>query len=71
MQQLTTQYRTILMKLSWEIQKKKHTSRSKSLQSAWAITKNDEVVVYHLDRKHSTKQSMQKPIDTNSFQLFS
>ena len=67
----TIQKRKTLMNLSWEIQRKKKCTRSKSLQSAWAITQNDDIVIYHLVRKHGTKQSMQKPINTKSLQLFS
>ena len=67
----TTQKRKTLMNLSWEIQRKKKCTRSKSLQSAWAITLNDDIVVYHLVRKHSTQHSKQKPLNPNSLQLFS
>jgi hypothetical protein len=42
-----------LMYLSWEIQKKKKCTRSKSLQSAWAITLNEDITVYYLVKKHS------------------
>jgi hypothetical protein len=42
-----------LMYLSWEIQKKKKCTRSKSLLSAWAITQNEDITVYYLVRKHS------------------
>ncbi|MBP6024915.1 hypothetical protein [Ferruginibacter sp.] len=42
-----------LMYLSWEIQKKKKYTRSKSLQSAWAIAQNEDITVYYLVKKHS------------------
>lgn len=42
-----------LMYLSWEIQRKKNCIRSKALQSAWAITQNEDITVYYLVKKHS------------------
>lgn len=42
-----------LMKLSWEIQKKKQKTRSKSLQAAWAIVLNEDITVFHLVKRHS------------------
>lgn len=42
-----------IMKLSWDIQRRKQCLRSKALQSAWAITQNEEVTIYYLVRKHS------------------
>ncbi len=42
-----------LMRLSWEIQRKKRCIRSKALQSAWAITQNEDITVYYLIKKHS------------------
>ena len=71
MHNTTTQKRKTIMNLSWEIQRKKKCTRSKSLQSAWAITQNDDIVVYHLVRKHSTQHSKQKVINTSTLQLFS
>lgn len=40
-----------LMKMSWEIQRTKHSTRSKSLQSAWAIISNEDITVYYLTQK--------------------
>jgi hypothetical protein len=42
-----------LMRLSWEIQKKKKCIRSKALQSAWAITQNEDITIYYLVKRHS------------------
>jgi len=42
-----------LMRLSWGIQRKKKCIRSKALQSAWAITQNEDITVYYLIKKHS------------------
>lgn len=41
------------MYLSWEIQRRKKCIRSKALQSAWAITQNEDITVHYLIRKHS------------------
>jgi len=42
-----------LIQLSWEIQRKKHCSRAKSLRAAWAITQNEDITIYYLVRRHS------------------
>ncbi|MBS1737758.1 MAG: hypothetical protein JSS98_14310 [Bacteroidetes bacterium] len=42
-----------LMRLSWEIQKKKNCNRSKSLFAAWAIFLNEDIAVFYLVQKHS------------------
>lgn len=47
-----------LMKMSWEIQRTKHSTRSKSLQSAWAIINNEDITVYYLTQK----LNHQKPV---------
>ena len=41
------------MYLSWEVQRKKRFSRSRSLRSAWAIILTEDITVFHLVRKHS------------------
>ena len=70
MEQLVTTRRKTLMTLSWEIQRKKHTNRSKSLLSAWAITQNDDIVIYYLTKKHSPQNSKVRPINTSNLTLF-
>jgi len=42
-----------LMRLSWQIQKRKNCTRSKSLQSAWAILLNEDLTVFYLVKRHS------------------
>ena len=42
-----------LMRMSWEIQRRKKTSRSKSLFAAWAIFLNEDISVFYLTQKHS------------------
>lgn len=54
-----------LMYLSWEIQKKKKCTRSKSLQSAWAIAQNADITVYYLVSKHSHTKYPNKVNPTN------
>lgn len=48
------------MYLSWEIQRKKGYTRSKSLFAAWAILLNEDITVYHLVRKHSHERYSNK-----------
>jgi len=45
-----------LMRMSWEIQRRRKSSRSKSLRSAWAIFLNEDITVYHLVKKHSPER---------------
>ncbi|MFT4155175.1 hypothetical protein [Parafilimonas sp.] len=45
--------RSKLMRLSWQIQRRRRYNRSKSLISAWAIYLNEDITVYHLVQKHS------------------
>ncbi|MEJ7829321.1 MAG: hypothetical protein WKF91_14020 [Segetibacter sp.] len=49
-----------LMYLSWEIQRRKKYTRSKSLFAAWAIFLNEDITVYHLVRKHTTERFQNK-----------
>lgn len=44
-----------IMSLSWQIQRQRGATRSRSLMAAWAIFLNDEIVVHHLTRKHSSQ----------------
>ena len=45
--------RSKLMRLSWQIQRRRKYNRSKSLITAWAIYLNEDITVYHLVQKHS------------------
>ena len=40
-----------LMKLSWDIQKRKRRTRSEALEQAWAIVNNDDIAVFYLVNK--------------------
>lgn len=42
-----------LMYLSWEIQRRRKSTRSRSLVAAWSIFQNEDITVYHLVKKHS------------------
>lgn len=57
-----------LMKLSWEIQRSKRSSRSKSLTAAWAICSNEDVTVFYLTRRLNHNRPVQKAL--NQFSLF-
>ena len=48
---MTTNKLSRLMKLSWDIQKRKCSTRSKALTSAWAIVNNEDITVWYLTRK--------------------
>ncbi len=57
-----------LMVLSWEIQRKKKSTRSKSLQAAWAITLNEDITVYYLVKRHRNRNI---PTQAHELALFS
>ena len=59
-----------LMVLSWEIQRKKKSTRSKALQAAWAITLNEDITVYYLVKRHSNRTVSIK-MQGNELALFS
>lgn len=48
---VTKQVLSRLMKMSWEIQRNKHNSRSKALTAAWAILSNEDVTVFYLTKR--------------------
>lgn len=57
-----------LMKMSWEIQKSKHSTRSKSLTAAWALFSNEDIAVYYLVRKLSgSRAATHKAVNQYSF----
>jgi len=58
-----------LMRLSWQIQKRRKITRSKSLLAAWAIYLNEDITVYHLAVKHSHDRYPNK-LQTGHLTLF-
>jgi len=66
---MQTQQRSRLMQLSWQIQRRRKTGRSKSLAAAWAIFLNEDITVYHLTRKHS-HQHYPNRVQQNELTLF-
>ena len=61
--------RSRLMRLSWQIQKRRQSSRSKSLFAAWAIYLNEDITVYHLVKKHSHERYANK-VEAANLTLF-
>jgi hypothetical protein len=59
-----------IMSLSWEIQRKKKSNRSKALYAAWAICLNEDITIYYLVRRHSHEKYPNK-IETKNLALFS
>jgi hypothetical protein len=58
-----------LMRMSWEIQRRRKTNRSKSLLAAWSIYLDEDITVYHLTRKHSHEKYANK-VDAGHLTLF-
>jgi hypothetical protein len=57
------------MYLSWEVQRKKRFSRSRSLQAAWAILLTEDITVFHLVKKHS-HELYQAKVQSQDLTLF-
>lgn len=61
---------TQTMILSWEIERKKHISRSKALQAAWAITNNEDITIYYLVKRYG-RTNFPNKVSPQQVQLFS
>lgn len=66
---MQTQQLSKLMRISWQIQKRRNCSRSKSLISAWAILLNEDITVFHLVKKHSHDRYSNK-VEPTTLSLF-
>jgi hypothetical protein len=67
---MQSQHLSKLMRISWQIQYRRKSSRSKSLMAAWAIFLNDDIMVHHLVKKHSHERYANK-VDASTLTLFS
>ncbi len=65
-----TQSLAKLMYLSWEIQRTKQHSRSKSLKAAWAIMQHADITIHYLVKKHSTQRKQASPTVLANLSLF-
>jgi hypothetical protein len=45
-----------IMLLSWQLQRRKNYSRSRSLLAAWAIYLNEDLLIFRLIKKHTRKR---------------
>ena len=66
---MNKQHKAKLMRLSWQIQRRRKSNRAKSLVSAWATYLNEDLTVFHLIRKHS-HQHYENKIENNNLKLF-
>jgi hypothetical protein len=57
------------MRISWDIQKRKHKTRSKALTAAWAILSNEDITVQYLTRKLNRNKPVSEKA-TAQFGLF-
>ena len=55
--------------MSWAIQRKKRSTRSKALAQAWAIIGNEDITVSYLVQKLNHNKPV-KPTIKNQFSLF-
>jgi|GEM_PF-492539 len=58
-----------MMRVSWEIQRRRNKTRSKALEAAWAIFNNEDITVYYLVSKLSSYKPV-KQKDLNQMGLF-
>lgn len=58
-----------LMRISWDIQKTKNRTRSKSLQQAWALYSCEDVAMQYLTRKLNGNKDVSKRA-LNQYSLF-
>ena len=58
-----------LMKISWDIQRNKSKTRSKSLQAAWAIVNNEDITIRYLMRKLNRNKAVTERA-ANQYALF-
>lgn len=59
---IQTARKSMLMKLSWDIQKRtQKLNRSKALQSAWAILNNEEITLRYMSKvvNHNRRYGLQ------------
>jgi type II secretory pathway component PulK len=58
-----------LMRISWDIQRTKNKTRSKSLQAAWVIFANEDITISYLTRKLNQNKPLTKRAE-GQFSLF-
>lgn len=59
---MTQTRKSMLMKLSWDIQKRKqHLNRSKALTAAWVILNNEEITLRYMSKvvNHNRQYGLQ------------
>ncbi len=66
---MQSQHKAKLMRMSWQIQRRRKYNRSKSLMSAWAIYLNEDITVFHLVKKHSHERYANK-VEVHTLSLF-
>jgi hypothetical protein len=64
-----TPFLSRLMRISWDIQKTKHKTRSKALQAAWAIFSNEDITIQYLTKKLNHNKPL-PPKAQGQFSLF-
>ena len=58
-----------LMRISWDIQRNKKKTRSKSLQAAWALYSCEDIAVQYLTRKLNGDKQPTKRVE-GQYSLF-
>jgi len=59
-----------LMGISWQIQRRKHKTRSQALRAAWAIFLNEQIAVEYLTQKLNRNKPVPQRV-AEQFALFS
>ncbi len=58
-----------LMRISWEIQNRKHKTRSQALTAAWAIFLNEQIAIEYLTQKLNHHKPLPRKV-AGQFSLF-
>ena len=58
-----------LMRISWDIQRRRSTTRSKALTAAWAIFSNEDIAIGYLTRRLNRDRPV-KERNQRQFALF-
>ena len=65
----TTTNLSRLMRISWDIQKRKRKTRSKSLTAGWAILNNEDITVHYLALRLNRNKEV-RPQALNQISIF-
>ncbi len=63
-------FRSRLMYMSWEIQRKENLKRKRALKTAWLLYRLEDITVYYLLKKHSHTNTVSIESKAKTLTLF-